>query len=75
MSFSALDEVSQRRTQARKLHESELVEQQKKKPPLQLQQSMSNSVTMTSVERSIETLAAMVGKTYIKEEIVHGSYR
>ena len=75
VSFSALDEVSQRRTQARKQHESELVEQQKKKPPLQLQHSMSNAVTMTSVERSIETLAAMVGKTYIKEEIVHGSYR
>ena len=34
-----------------------------------------SSVIMTSVERSIEVLAAMVGKTHVKEEIVHGSYR
>lgn len=30
---------------------------------------------MTSVERAIESLAALAGKSYIKEEIVHGSYR
>lgn len=77
VSFSALDEVSQRRSQAKKLHDSQLVEQQKQKALLQSVSSaeQSNAVTMTSVERSIETLAAMVGKTYIKEEIVHGSYR
>jgi hypothetical protein len=28
-----------------------------------------------STERSIEVLAALVGRTHIKEEIVHGSYR
>ena len=32
-------------------------------------------ITMTAVERAIESLAALVGKSYIKEEIVHGSYR
>lgn len=37
--------------------------------------SASDAVVMTSVERAIEVLAAMVGKTHIKEEIVHGSYR
>ena len=36
---------------------------------------VSGAVTMTAVERAIESLAAMVGKSYIKEEIVHGSYR
>jgi hypothetical protein len=35
----------------------------------------SNSVTMTSIERAIEVLATLTGKTYIKEEIVHGSFR
>ena len=34
-----------------------------------------SAVVMTSVERAIEVLAAMVGKTHVKEEIVHGSYR
>ena len=28
-----------------------------------------------SVERAVEVLAALVGKTFVKEEIVHGSYR
>jgi hypothetical protein len=31
--------------------------------------------SFTSTERAVEVLAAMVVKTYIKEEIVHGSYR
>lgn len=35
----------------------------------------SLSTTMTSVEKCIEILAALVGKSYIKEEIVHGSPR
>lgn len=35
----------------------------------------SYSTAMTSVERAIEVLAAMVGHTYVKEELVHGSYR
>lgn len=30
---------------------------------------------LTSTERAIEVLAAMVGKTFVKEELVHGSYR
>ena len=36
---------------------------------------LHSAVVMTSVERAIEVLAAMVGKTHVKEEIVHGSYR
>lgn len=30
---------------------------------------------LTSTERAVEVLAAMVGKTFVKEELVHGSYR
>ena len=29
----------------------------------------------TSTERAIEVLAGLVGRTHVKEEIVHGSYR
>jgi hypothetical protein len=36
---------------------------------------LGGGITMTAVERAIESLAALVGKSYIKEEIVHGSYR
>eukprot|EP01041_Mallomonas_annulata_P007218 gene7218-14717_t len=35
----------------------------------------SYTLALTSTERAIEVLAAMVGKTHIKEELVHGSYR
>lgn len=35
----------------------------------------SHATTMTSVERSIEVLAAMVGHSFVKEELVHGSFR
>jgi hypothetical protein len=38
-------------------------------------QDEEKTITMTTIERSIESLAAIVGKTFIKEEIVHGSYR
>ena len=31
--------------------------------------------SLTSTERAVEVLAAMVGKTFVKEELVHGSYR
>jgi protein unc-45 len=34
-----------------------------------------SSESIASVERSIEVIAAMAGKSYIKEEIVHGSSR
>lgn len=33
------------------------------------------TIAMTSVERAVEVLAAMVGKTHVKEELTHGSYR
>lgn len=35
----------------------------------------SNSVVMNSLERAIEIIAAMTINTYVKEEVVHGSYR
>jgi hypothetical protein len=35
----------------------------------------SAATTMSSADRCIEVLASLVGKTYIKEEIVHGSSR
>jgi tetratricopeptide (TPR) repeat protein len=35
----------------------------------------SEATMMTSVERAIEVLSALSSHTYIKEEIVHGSYR
>lgn len=34
-----------------------------------------SSKALSSTERAIEVLAAMVGKTFVKEEMVHGSYR
>jgi hypothetical protein len=30
---------------------------------------------LTSTERAVEVLAAMVGQSYVKDELVHGSYR
>ncbi|RYH32189.1 hypothetical protein EON65_01040 [archaeon] len=33
------------------------------------------SVSLSSVERAIEVVAAIVGKTFVKEEVVHGSSR
>ena len=35
---------------------------------------LSSSLS-SSVERAIEVLAGLVGRTHVKEEIVHGSYR
>jgi len=35
----------------------------------------ADGASFTSTERAIEVLAALVGKSQIKEEIVHGSYR
>lgn len=35
----------------------------------------SNSVVMNSLERAVEIIAAMTINTYVKEEVVHGSYR
>lgn len=37
--------------------------------------SKPNIVKLSSLERVVEMLAALVGKTYVKEEIVFGSYR
>lgn len=39
------------------------------------QSKKDNAMALTSVERAVEVLAAMVGKTHVKEELVHGSYR
>jgi hypothetical protein len=47
----------------------------KKKKAVASSKENSHGVTMTAVERAIESLAAMSGKSYIKEELVHGSYR
>lgn len=33
------------------------------------------SKTQSSVERAVEVLAALAGRTFVKEELVHGSYR
>ena len=74
MSFSTLDEVGTARAQQKKSAEAA-------KPPPRSGAvgaaggADSGGVTMTAVERAIEALAALVGKSYIKEEIVHGSYR
>jgi hypothetical protein len=47
--------------------------------PSALSSSPSNSAQLSSssssLERCIEMLAALAGKTFVKEEIVHGSYR
>ena len=37
--------------------------------------SSKNAASLASVERAIEVIAAMIGKTTLKEEISHGSYR
>lgn len=37
--------------------------------------SADNASSSSSVDRSIEVIAAMVGKSFVKEEIVHGSSR
>lgn len=74
VSFSALDEVSQQRAQIKKIEDEQLLTHLKNNKAVK-SITNTNAVTMTSVERSVEILAAMVGKTYIKEEMVHGSYR
>jgi hypothetical protein len=49
----------------------------KKPTPGELKDGKEDSSTkaLSSTERAIEVLAAMVGKTFVKEEMVHGSYR
>jgi hypothetical protein len=44
------------------------------KPPGKSENS-GEERALTSTERAVEVLAAMVGKTFVKEELVHGSYR
>jgi hypothetical protein len=72
VSFSALDEVSHDREKVKKTESEALA---KKKKAVASSKENSHGVTMTAVERAIESLAAMSGKSYIKEELVHGSYR
>jgi hypothetical protein len=78
VSFSALDEVSNSRALQKKT-EAERADKSKKHGTLASGVTAtaltSGGITMTAVERAIESLAALVGKSYIKEEIVHGSYR
>jgi hypothetical protein len=78
VSFSALDEVSNTRALQKKT-EAERADKSKKQGTLASGTTAtaltSGGITMTAVERAIESLAALVGKSYIKEEIVHGSYR
>lgn len=77
-SFSALDEVGERSKKAALKAQKEEQQQLVRASDSSLAAvagASSAAVTMTSVERAIEVLAAMVGKTFIKEEIVHGSYR
>jgi hypothetical protein len=78
VSFSALDEVSNSRALQKK-SEAERADKSKKHGALGSGATAtaltSGGITMTAVERAIESLAALVGKSYIKEEIVHGSYR
>lgn len=73
VSFSSMDEVSHSRALSKKNEADEAAKGKKRTSSTTAE--LSNGVTMTAVERAIESLAAMVGKTYIKEEIVHGSYR
>ncbi len=40
-----------------------------------LEKSVLNANSIASVERAVEVIAAMSGKTHVKEELVHGSYR
>jgi hypothetical protein len=78
VSFSALDEVSNSRALQKK-SEAERADKSKKHGAqgagVTATALTSGGITMTAVERAIESLAALVGKSYIKEEIVHGSYR
>lgn len=37
--------------------------------------SLTGGRALTSTERAVEVLAAMVGQSYVKDELVHGSYR
>jgi hypothetical protein len=74
VSFSAMDEVSH----ARALHkksETDKADKTKASTGSSSAMVLGGGITMTAVERAIESLAALVGKSYIKEEIVHGSYR
>ncbi len=81
VSFSSMDVVStSQQAQAKRLSEQQSTDKKERKASsaalsTSVELQVSNAVTMTSVERAIEVLAAMIGKTYIKEEIVHGSYR
>lgn len=76
VSFSALDEVSNTRALHKK-SEAEKSDKSKKQQSQALSAAGSGGggITMTALERAIESLAALVGKSYVKEEIVHGSYR
>ena len=81
VSFSSLDEVSSskqaetKRQQAEKKERAISAGKSSSAVRTSVELQVSNAVTMTSVERAIEVLAAMIGKTYVKEEIVHGSFR
>ena len=37
--------------------------------------SSDRAALFTSTERAVEVLAGMIGKTFVKEELVHGSHR
>jgi hypothetical protein len=37
--------------------------------------SINTASSLASAERAVEVVAAMIGRTHVKEEIVHGSYR
>lgn len=58
-----------------KSYKKEIIDKDK---PSSLESSLidvDSGNSFTSTERAIEILAAIIGKTYIKEEIVHGSFR
>ena len=43
--------------------------------PSDARQQQQQQQSLTAVERAVEVVAAMVGQSHIKEELVHGSYR
>ena len=81
VSFSHMDTVhsSQEKLKQRVKQEEDALRKQLALLPSSadggVDSSSSSGVTMTAVERAVEALAALVGKSYVKEEIVHGSYR
>ena len=66
VSFSSMDLTANSKTARDK---------EKTKEKAKMATSLVSASLYSSTERAVEVLAGLVGRTHVKEEIVHGSYR